>query len=94
MGTRETAYQSLRGLIAGELDDDIADDLSGEQEAFVGGPAPSLTILDDAMDVDSADSSGIPGIPGDVHPTVSQVRDRLVDVSKRVAEGTAKEYQL
>lgn len=96
--TTESAFGTIAILIQAPLEDEIADDLSGEQETLQGSVPPDGS--EESRDGDTND----PPIGGSdlQNPTIeahdvadiSEYQSRLLAVSKAVTERTAMEYQM
>lgn len=87
MSVAASAFGTIAHLIQSPLSDEIADDLSGEQETLQGGDRPTLEGGDAQPIEDSADGVGTLN-------DISEFRGRISAASKVVTEGTAKEYQV
>ncbi|KAF7374672.1 hypothetical protein MSAN_00352200 [Mycena sanguinolenta] len=73
-------------LIQSSLEDEVADDLNGEQETLNG---EQTDRVDEAQESELQPQDGRNSLA-----EVSQYQSRLLEVSKAVTEGTANEYQI
>lgn len=88
------AFKTIAVFIQSPLEDEIADDLSGEQDTLQGsvaGHSDAHGLDEDGVvdDMGAKDSNNV----DDVND-IAEYQSRILAVSKAVTERTAKEYKM